>query len=67
MITTIAVSGKGGSGKTTLAALIIRYVSVSQALILLLQCIGILFLVTILERAGNIRERRRDIKSSSQK
>jgi UDP-GlcNAc:undecaprenyl-phosphate GlcNAc-1-phosphate transferase len=41
-----------------LAALIIRYVSLSQAMILLLQCIVILILVTILERAGNLRERR---------
>ena len=43
-----------------LAALIIRYVSLTHALILLLQCIVILILVTILERAGNIRERRTD-------
>ena len=41
-----------------LAALIIRYITLSRALILLLQCIVILILVTILERAGNLRERR---------
>ena len=41
-----------------LAALIIRYVNLTRALILLLQCIVILILVTILERAGNLRERR---------
>ncbi len=42
-----------------LAALIIRYVSLSHALILLFQCLVILVLVTILERAGNLRERRK--------
>ncbi|MCJ7580976.1 MAG: undecaprenyl/decaprenyl-phosphate alpha-N-acetylglucosaminyl 1-phosphate transferase [Candidatus Aminicenantes bacterium] len=42
-----------------LAALIIRYITLSRALILLLQCIVILILVTILERAGNLRERRK--------
>ncbi len=41
-----------------LAALIIRYVNLTRALILLLQCLVILILVTILERAGNLRERR---------
>jgi len=41
-----------------LAALIIRYVKLSHAMILILQCIVILVLVTILERAGNLRERR---------
>lgn len=41
-----------------LAALIIRYVNLTRALILLLQCLVILILVTILERAGNLHERR---------
>jgi len=42
-----------------LAALIIRYVNLTRALILLLQCLFILILVTILERAGNLKERRK--------
>lgn len=42
-----------------LAALIIRYVNLTRAMILLLQCLVILILVTILERAGNLRERRK--------
>lgn len=42
-----------------LAALVIRHVSLSLAFVLLLQCLVILALVTILERVGNIHERRR--------
>jgi len=42
-----------------LAALIIRNISLTLAIILLLQCVVILILVTILERAGNLHERRK--------
>jgi UDP-GlcNAc:undecaprenyl-phosphate GlcNAc-1-phosphate transferase len=42
-----------------LAGLIIRHVRLDLALILILQCTVILILVTILERAGNLHERRR--------
>jgi UDP-GlcNAc:undecaprenyl-phosphate GlcNAc-1-phosphate transferase len=41
-----------------LSALVIRHVSLDVAFLLLLQCFAILVLVTILERAGNLRERR---------
>jgi len=41
-----------------LAATVIRHLSLTLALVLLLQCLVILFIITILERAGNIHERR---------
>jgi UDP-GlcNAc:undecaprenyl-phosphate GlcNAc-1-phosphate transferase len=41
-----------------ITALVIRHVSIGLALVLLFQAIVILVVVTILERAGNLRERR---------
>ncbi|RLC24617.1 MAG: hypothetical protein DRH56_06450, partial [Deltaproteobacteria bacterium] len=42
-----------------LSALVIRHVSLRLALVLLLQNLVILLLVTLLEHAGNQRERRK--------
>lgn len=42
-----------------LAATVIRHLSLTLAIVLLLQCLVILVIVTILERAGNIHERRK--------
>jgi UDP-GlcNAc:undecaprenyl-phosphate/decaprenyl-phosphate GlcNAc-1-phosphate transferase len=50
-----------------ITALVIRYVSIRLALVLLLQGIVILAVVTILERAGNMHERRRHSAGSDRK
>jgi UDP-GlcNAc:undecaprenyl-phosphate GlcNAc-1-phosphate transferase len=42
-----------------LSALIIRHITLPQALILLVHCLVILVITTMLERAGNIHERRK--------
>jgi UDP-GlcNAc:undecaprenyl-phosphate/decaprenyl-phosphate GlcNAc-1-phosphate transferase len=51
----------------SLAALIIRQVTLPLALVLLLQCLVILILVTILEMAGNHHERRNIVSGSRKK
>ena len=51
----------------SLAALVIRQVTLTLALVLLLQCLVILILVTILEMAGNHHERRNIVSGSRKK